>query len=367
MFGHKHYVPILKWKTAERQALKELAAQLKGKERKLITPLVRLVMPSPKAQKNPAQQKTREEQLDEVVATLRTRLAVIPGEMLDAWGVDPLFVDVSMLYTPALRNESMRRILATGETLKMSLIPVVDLSSDSEVGKASCALAKQFGHGLCLRLVRAQFRSFQELIKQLDAFVAACRLPVNQIDLLVDLKEDNHNEYLATLESAQRIPNLMSWRTFILASGAFPVDLTGCKVDQKNEIPRIDWKNWLRQRAMKLRRHPSFADYTIQHPVYKESAQFFTPSASIRYTLKDEWLVMRGQRGKSQQYLANARILSELPEYKGFGEGFSYGDAQIKLKGADLKSKRTGNPTTWLVVGINHHLACVTSQIATLS
>ena len=116
-----------------------------------------------------------------------------------------------------------------------------------------------------------------------------------------------------------------------------------------------------------MRRHPSFADYTIQHPVYKESAQFFAPSASIRYTLKDEWLVMRGQRGKPRQYLANARILSEMPEYKGFGEGFSYGDAQIKLKGADLSSKRTGNPTTWLVVGINHHLACVTSQIATLS
>lgn len=367
MFGQEHYIPILKWKAAERQALKELVGQLKSKEKKLITPLVQLVMPTPKASKNPAQQKSRQEQFDEVVQALRTRLPVIPQEVVEVWGADPLFMDVSMLYTPAIRAESMRAILTGAEALNMSLIPVVNLSSDGEVGKASCSLAKRFAHGLCLRLVRADFRNLPELIKQLDTFVKACGLPINQIDLLVDLKEDDGNEYLATLGAAQRIPNLVSWRTFTLASGAFPVDLTACKVDQKNEIPRLDWQNWLQQRAMKMKRHPSFADYTIQHPVYKEAAQFFAPSASIRYTLKDEWLVMRGQKGKSKQYLANAQILSNMPEYKRFGEKFSYGDAQIKLKGADLTSKRTGNPTTWLVVGINHHLACVTSQIATLS
>ena len=261
----------------------------------------------------------------------------------------------------------MRAILGVSERLNMVLVPVVNLSSDKEVGKVSCSLAKRYGHGLCLRLVRADFKDLQDLAKRIDAFLNTCSLPIGQIDLLVDLKEDTDNEYTSILGLCQKMPNITEWRTFALASGAFPVDLTGCRPDKKNLIPRMDWKNWLGQRGVPMKRHPSFADYTIQHPVYKEGAQFFAPSASIRYTLKDEWIVMRGQRGKSQQYLANAAILAGLPEYKTFGEGFSYGDGQIKSKSKDLSSKETGNATTWLVVGINHHLACVISQIAMLS
>jgi hypothetical protein len=206
-----------------------------------------------------------------------------------------------------------------------------------------------------------------DLIKRIDVFLASCPAPIDQIDLLVDLKEDERNEYQEILGSSQQIPNLSAWRTFTFASGAFPVDLSQCKVGEKNPIPRTDWKNWLEQRNLKMKRHPSFADYTIQHPVYKEAAQFFAPSASIRYTLENEWIVMRGQRGKSQQYLANAQILSGLSEFKKFGKDFSFGDEQIESRGKDLSSKQTGNATTWLVIGVNHHLACVTAQIAKLS
>jgi len=367
MFNQEHYVPILKWKAAEKRALNELVVRMNPEEKKMVSPLIQLVMPSPKVAKNPNQQKTREEQLEEVVGLLRTRLSVIPDEILKSWGSDPAFVDVSLLYTPELKVESINQILAIGEELKMSLIPVINLSSDTEVGKASCSLAKKYGHGLCLRLVRADFKDLPGLVKRLDTFLATCATPVSQIDLLVDLKEDEHNEYREILEFSQQIPNLLAWRTFTFASGAFPVDLNLCKVGEKNPIPRTDWKNWLEQRSFKIKRHPSFADYTIQHPIYKEAAQFFAPSASIRYTLEDEWIVMRGQRGKTQQYLANAQILSGLQEFKKFGKDFSFGDIQIELKGKDLSSKQTGNATTWLVIGINHHLACVTAQIAKLS
>ncbi len=367
MFNQEHYIPILKWKAAERRALNELVARLDAEKKKLVSPLIQLVMPSPKTPKNPSQTKTREEQLVEVVGSLRTKLQTIPEEIAKEWGADPMFIDVSLLYTPELRAESMNQILTVGETLGASLIPVVNLSSDEEVGKVSCSLAKKYGHGLCLRLVRSDFKDMPDLMKRLDSFLSSCSVPVDKIDLLVDLKEDENNEYPVILSLCQQIPNLTAWRTFIFASGAFPVDLNGCKVGEKNPLPRSDWKNWSQQRNAKLKRHPSFADYTIQHPIYKESTQFFAPSASIRYTLNDEWIVMRGQRGKSQQYLANARILSELPEYKKFGENFSYGDAQIKSRGKDLSSKQTGNATTWLVIGINHHLACVISQISTLS
>ena len=44
MSNYKQYIPILKWKPAERVALEKLNIE----EKKYITPLIQLVMPSPK-------------------------------------------------------------------------------------------------------------------------------------------------------------------------------------------------------------------------------------------------------------------------------------------------------------------------------
>ena len=94
------------------------------------------------------------------------------------------------------------------------------------------------------------------------------------------------------------------------------------------------------------------------------------PSASIRYALKDKWIIMRGQglRGEKSkgfaQYPANAQLLSKHKEF--FGANFSFGDSYIEEKGRDIKTKETGTPRTWLRAGINHHLACVIFQISNL-
>jgi hypothetical protein len=167
-----------------------------------------------------------------------------------------------------------------------------------------------------------------------------------------------------------RIPNLLKWRTFTIASGAFPPDLTDLSVDLHFK-DRTDWNAWFDQRKSNLPRTPSFADYTIQHPIYKDPVRGSNPSASIRYTLENKWLIMRGQalRGKNTkghaQYPAVARMVSEREEF--FGENFSFGDRYIAEKGKDLNSKQTGTPRTWLRAGINHHLACTVSQISNLS
>jgi hypothetical protein len=78
---------------------------------------------------------------------------------------------------------------------------------------------------------------------------------------------------------------------------------------------------------------------------------------------------MRGQKGKSAQYLAAAQLLSQDTKFASVfrGAAFSYGDAYIAEKGKDIQSKKTGNATNWLTVGINHHLANTVDQIANLS
>ena len=114
MFGPKHYVPILKWKRAEQNALQALHE----KDKKLMTPLIQFVMPKPKAKDIP------EKQFEAVISAFREKLPQLPQHILKAWGTAPIFIDFSLLYTTALKVESMKAITASGHALGMRLIPV---------------------------------------------------------------------------------------------------------------------------------------------------------------------------------------------------------------------------------------------------
>lgn len=364
MFNSKHYIPILKWKPAERQALKNLGEN----EKKFLTPLIQLVMPQPKLAKSGEMEKSIDEQFDEVVEAFKVKMLQVPEEILNYWGKSPIFIDVNLIYTPDLKTESIKQILEIGKELDLFLIPVINLSSDNEVKKVASELAKKYNGGLCLRLSIADFSDEQKLHKDIKELLDSYSLSEKDVDLSIDLK-DRNDKYQEIINLSQNIPNLKSWRTFIFASGAFPIDLSECVLGE-NDIPRRDWTSWLDQaKTNNLQRIPSFSDYATQHPIYKESVRFFTPSASIRYTLDEKWLIMRGQKGKSSQYLANAQLLSQDQKFNGLFRGakFSFGDAYIVEKGKDLKSSKTGNATTWLTAGINHHLAYVSFQISNLS
>lgn len=360
----KYYIPILKWKPAEKEALKRLSS----KEKKFIVPLLQIVMPQPTIK---TITKSPEEQLKEVIAIFQGQMPKIPNEVIENWGKELAFIDLNLALSPDLRAESLRVIIPMGERLGLSLVPVVNLSSDVETKKMINLLTKKYHRGLCLRLVRADFISLGVLSDKVNKFLTESDLSEKDVDILIDLKftdVDDTSEYLRIREIAQGLPSILKWRSLIFASGAFPVDLSGFEVGD-NYTPRLDWNRWLEQVSSKeIIRRPSFADYTILHPIQKESARFFSPSASIRYTLDDKWLIMRGQKGKSVQYLANARLLSQDSSFVGIfkGEGFSFGDTYIAEKGKDLKSKKTGNSKNWLTVGINHHLVCTTNQLANL-
>jgi len=357
---------MLKWKPAERVALEKLSAE----EKKYITPLIQLVMPSPKTPKKGEKEKTRDEQWEEIIMSFKLKIPKVPEEILQSWGKDPIMIDLSLIYTPSLKMKGFNEILMIGESLGIFIIPVINLSSDEETIKTVDSLVKKYKHGLCLRLVRADFIDMSKLSETILTFIKSNSLSEKEIDLLIDLKDDEKKEYSKFINLSQQIPNLLNWRTLIFSYGAFPVDLTDCKVNDETYIPRLDWKNWINQiNSKELKRLPLFSDYTIQHPIYKESVRFFSPSASIRYTLEDSWLILRGRRGKSAYYLAYANLLSQSEKYKNVfrGESFSFGDAYITEKGEDLKSKHPGGAKDWLTAGINHHLAYTIEQISNLS
>jgi hypothetical protein len=371
MFNFKHYVPILKWKRAEQTALENLPKEDKSH----ITPLIQFVMPKAKAPKEGQPQKDDDQKFIEVIATFEARAPKIYEEIAKFWGKSTVFVDFSLLYTLALKVMALEQTMAGVYTNEGSAVPVVNLSDDPKLKKTAYMLAKKYSSGVCLRIVPADLIDISGTNEQIDIFLKLSGMDEKSVDLLIDTKEiqgDVERLRRFTLAS-QKIKNLTKWRTFILASGAFPADLSECKVDEENVIPRYDWANWVELiRDKNTIRKPAFGDYTIQHPIYNESSQFFHPTTSIKYALETDWLVLKGKKQKFDMYLANAQLLAQDKRF--YGEDFSSGDKYIAEKGNHYTAyaknpdiKGTGSTETWIMAGINHHLVLASHQVANLS
>jgi hypothetical protein len=315
-----------------------------------------------------------EDELEEIVQKFEGHLPEIPGKVIAAWGITPIFVDVSLLFTTPLKARSLDLISRNGYLSGGVFIPVIHLDDDPAIKTVAYSIARDHESGICLRLICPDFSDPNKLNRAIGELLSDSGLKEKDMDLLIDIKEtgENENKYAKYFNLSQTIPNLSKWRTFIFAGGAFPEDLSRCTIDDENLIPRIDWQTWNKLITKReLRRKPAFADYTIQYPIYKEITQFFPPTASIKYTMEDVWLIMKGQKQKYYQYLAHAASLINDPRF--YGEGFSFGDQYISKKARHLPAymsnpsiKGTGSTESWLKAGINHHLTVVAHQIANL-
>jgi len=138
-----------------------------------------------------------------------------------------------------------------------------------------------------------------------------------------------------------------------------------------HHLRRREWRRFksLLSVLPETARCPAFGDYGTLHPLYEEPQDGCRPSASVRYAVEDEWLVLRGysirdkKAGGMGQFRGHAQYLSRLPEFS--GSAFSPGDAYISARAK--RGATTGNLTTWLSASMNHHLTLTSSSLAALS
>jgi Beta protein len=367
MFGPSHYVPILRWKQAERFALR----YLREEDRKRITPLIELTPVTFKSRKTADQ-----------VAQPRDPVQVVQQEakkLLEACGNFPFFLDLRHVTVDVSRARgkvhALEYLAEIGRTYKLALVPVTGLSSTKEYQSSVAAIVKADKRGVCLRLTPAEILD-AGFTNSITALLKSLRLTEECVHMLVDYEaNDPAKPTVQSLLAA--IPNLEKWQTLSVASGAFPPDLQGFELGNR-KIPRSDWLTWKNavSDAKTRLRKPSFSDYTIQYGLYKEPVEGCNPSVSVRYTLDEEWLVMRGDavRGRAtsnphetrpgrEQWHGHAQLLCE-DQNLFYGESFSWGDAFIHEKSVDKKNH--GSYEIWLRAGINHHMTVVSRQIASL-
>jgi hypothetical protein len=343
MFSQKHYVAVLRWRQGEVDALRNLYEL----DRKIITPLIELL---PKKGGG---------------------FSKIIKDIGQNWGFDPFFLDLDRI-SPNLRlGGGGHPLILMGNAAKsmhLKLVPVTGLNRPKSYQAAVAVVARANKQGICVR-VRGNEISKPNFGTGLLKLLSSHKKTPQETDLIVDLEVvDNSKVDYAAL--CAKIPKLRRWRTFTVLGGAFPENLMQFVKNSEPTIKRYDWCGWREETTNgQLARKPSYGDYTIQCPTYEPpTVDFLNPSASIRYTASDQWLIMRGEgvfndnSAGFAQFPAQAMLLSEKPEF--CGADYSFGDKYIKQVSGDWN--HTGNFTTWICAGVNHHLTFVARQVANL-
>jgi hypothetical protein len=356
-----HYVPVIRWKPAEVDALTNLKEEIRSRS----TPLIELC-PSMfiHRKKNKNGKWLEEIRPIDYLSEKLIQLGNVNGKL-------PFYMDLIHVRDDKAAyscNAIWNSITNIGQSGNLAIIPVTGfygkgIPYQNLVG----TVAKKFGKGACLRLfIRDIVRP--SLANDLEKMLQMLSLTPQEVDVVIDLQMigEQSPHYKIILE---KLPLINSWRSITILAGSFPKDLGyPMKAHNTYKIPRLEWLKWKREVSsndLMVLRNARYGDYTVQHPMFSEPVPFPNVSASIRYTCDEYWVVLRGEAlGKdgglgSAQYPAEAQLLVDRPEYS--GEIFSVGDKMIMQKSKD--ASHPGGPRQWIMVAMNHHMTFAVCQL----
>jgi Beta protein len=372
------YVPILKAKAGEREALQHLASAPIE-----VRPLLELVPPpvrtAPNGREDLEGVEDEEEstsdsddsaekaadkfdkQLQKLARVLRDE---VPSEVVCA--IDTAYVDGSSYAGDVW--EPLIAVLAE-HLVPTQVRPVFRLFDSPERLTRVREVIAEFDDGACLRLGSVD-RDVdpQDAAAKLPSVLAELGQAPSRIDLVIDLWaiEDDRDAQRARMaaEGLLKWADQQQWRSVAVASGAFPSTLTHLPADAVSALPRRDAELW---RQLRQRRGPDmvdFGDYAIAHPAIGEGR---TPLPNLRYASDTHWLVWRQrtpQEAGNERFCLICQQVVASEHFPSPGAELCWGDQQIAVRARDCSAP--GNPTKWRAFGTSRHLAVVSDRLARL-
>ncbi len=348
-FAPEHYVPVLKVKRGEKKALQLIASTLQHR----ITPLLEIVVRKDNT--------TVDNHLNTAFRNLADSVRPYSRCFLDVREIAP--------DGPAAAAEVFHRASAEG----IVFTPVTGVSRSVDV----TAALSHGTHGVALRLSLDEFEDGR-LTSSLPAFMTRYGLAPEGTDLIVDLGPVEHlvAAGMIALTSAflAEVPHHLRWRTFTVSASAFPSSMGRVSRNSYDLAERAEWISWrdnLHSRRRDLQRLPTFSDCAIQHPIGVEGfdPRIMQVSASIRYTVPDYWLLIKGESTRltppATQFpaLAMQLVYGHLSPYFD-GPGHCHGCAGVKASADDAPG--LGSAEAWRRLGTIHHITTVVQELAAL-
>lgn len=327
------YVPILKAKQGEKDALLQLKQQTKEKVRPI------LEIPTEHTD-TPSKFNLNKFWLDQAYYLdfpFETVSEGIEDEVFDAW----------------IFNKNFKY-----------MIPVLHLSyEESRIKK----VIEASNYRVALRLTVDEF--FEEDFKAEFSQILDMVDP-EQTDIIVDaqeIKEINYKKQAgSTVYCLNQITNLNQFKNVIVSSGSFPNTLA-IEKEQFLTIPKIEM-DFFKLVEQEFDFQLIYSDYCVNHWELFEYIPGMQVSFNIRYTLNDDYLVYKGKTAKKggfsyENVQSVCKKLVRRAEY--FGKDHSWGDIIISDI-ADGTKGTGGNSTTWRSIGTNHHIETIVIQCANL-
>lgn len=352
------YVPAIRWRQGEYQALFRLNNAAKDR----IVPLVTI----PEIEFD-FEEWVPKKTVQEHVHPFALRFHKKWGKRAAWIGVDSSIVtkpmddgrDIFSYVFDALRSH------------ECNAIPVIVLETETAIVASVAAIVKRdsLGVGLVLRL--------EDLMKpkpeaDVLARIATLGTKPSETDIMVDLGGPNFEPYAAfagaLIAALKKLGDLRRFRNFVLVGTAIPETFKDVSKGT-NTIVRHDWL-FYKQLAALLpdgMRKPNFGDYTIVHPKFTPTDMRKIKSAGkIIYATPTGWWVIKGgafRDNPEQMHNHCAQLVKDSSIFR--GNAFSHGDDYIARCAA--KAVSASNQTRWKNVAINHHIMQVLENLSTPS
>jgi hypothetical protein len=359
-FDHRQYVPCLRWKEGEYQAVRKLPDTTKSE----FIPLIEI----PELGWDFEEKKVKKT-VDELLSGFALK------KVYKKWGDSPCFVDLSLI-PPVQRMKNgvhpIRFIFDELRWLGCQAIPVTGLLRDGEYQQEIRAASTKDKNGICLRITIEQAAK-GKLKNDIDSLLSALKIKIGDTDIVLDLCAPTNfvplDDFTMAVQGiVSKLPYLNDWRTFTLLGTSFPGTMGSIK-EGVEIVPRYEWQlykalvNALRKANLRL---PAFGDYAIKHPkVLEVDMRKVTPSATIRYTIDNSWYIVKGKNVRDKRFgFKQYRKLCKQVLASGYyyGSDFSWGDNYIQECAGG--TGKTGKLSTWLQVGTSHHIEKVIRDIA---
>lgn len=331
------YVPVLKWKLGERDALENLTDDVKDS----LQPLFE-IKPGKKVEKE------------------------FLSKLVKCWDNRKYYFYLCEEWFDDLEDDSERQDIFMNfynMLVKNCAIPVFSLSEITYYEN----LLPSLEYGFCIRIQNNEFGLIEDTLNEL--VLKNNKIP--KIDLLLDLgyiEENSLYEKQSLLKVAMMDVNeIDKYSRIIVSSCSFPKNTTSADIYTIYKSKRLEQNihNAAQSISAKVGANYVYSDYALNDLSNIEFVVGMKPGYKIRYTIGEFYLFIKGKTlikgGLDVEEVRKAcRLLVSTRDFR--GDSYSWGDQKI----SDLANEiidSTGNLTNWVSYTYNHHMTLIVKEI----
>lgn len=333
------YVPILRWKQGERDALAHTPLSASQD----VAPLIVVG--------------------DELKTKKKTKAkAAIAGpdffsqEIHGAWGSRPFYLDASNIPPSSAGHHTLVAMANSCRAIGALLIPATELTAPPPYQLAVQTVIQKDQRGCALRI------SPQEL-GAAAVWVPSWPIPLSQTDLIIDFKDSVGMAAGlggSLTHAFQNLHSALNWRSVTFAGTSMPENFGGY-ANGLHTARRHEWQIWNQLAQARLPYQINYGDYATVPIVPPPDGIRYGFPINVRYTLPTDFLICKGvvTRGptgvdQSVQLVAHAKSIAAYPSRHPIQ---CWPDKTIDRIATG--HERPGALVKWVTIGVSRHIALV--------